>query len=103
MVPFSFKSDPVKVACDAKIYIVILGGAWNWESGAFALSCLLAFLIVIPAWAKIREKTNEFAKIQVNPTKSNLFFLFQLLSPKFQLLNNRVHGVDHRPSRWSRW
>jgi len=71
MVPFSFKSDSVKVACDAKIYIVILGGAWNWESGAFALSCLLAFLIVIPAWAKICENPNEFAKIQVNPTKSD--------------------------------
>jgi hypothetical protein len=63
------------------------------ESGAFALSCLLAFLMVIPAWAKICKKSNEFAKIQanraknsnefakiqVNPTKSNqikpLFFI----------------------------
>ena len=48
------------------------------ESGAFALSCLLAFLMVIPAWAKICKNSNEFAKIQVNPTKSNqiqpLFF-----------------------------
>jgi hypothetical protein len=57
-----------------KIYIVIFGGAWSWESGAFALSYLLAFLMVIPAYAKICEKPNEFAKIQVNPTKSNLFF-----------------------------
>ena len=31
-------------------------------------------MIVIPAWAKICENPNEFAKIQVNPTKSNLFF-----------------------------
>ena len=30
--------------------------------------------MVIPAWVKICEKPNEFAKIQVNPTKSNLFF-----------------------------
>jgi hypothetical protein len=41
------------------------------ESGAFALSCLLAFLMVIPAWVKICGKPNEFAKIQVNPTKSD--------------------------------
>ena len=49
------------------------------ESGAFARSCLLAFLMVIPAWVKICEKPNEFAKIQVNPTKSDqikpLFFI----------------------------
>jgi len=67
-----------------KTYIVIFGGAWSWESGAFALSYLLAFLMVIPAYAKICEKPNEFAKIQVNPTKSNQIqphFLFQLLTP----------------------
>ena len=29
------------------------GGAWSLESGAFALSCLLDFLMVIPARAKI--------------------------------------------------
>jgi len=73
--PVFFSSAPVKVACDAKIYIVILGGAGSLESGAFALSCLLAFLMVIPAHAKICEKSskkpNEFAKIQVNPTKSD--------------------------------
>jgi len=67
-----------------KTYIVIFGGAWSWESGAFALSYLLAFLMVIPAYAKICKKPNEFAKIQVNPTKSNQIqplFLFQLLTP----------------------
>jgi hypothetical protein len=58
------------------------------ESGAFALSCFPAFLMVIPAWAKICKNSNEFAKIQVNPTKSNQIrplFLFQLLTPKFWL------------------
>ena len=42
--------------------------------------------MVIPAWVKICEKPNEFAKIQVNPTKSDQIkplFLFQLLTPKF--------------------
>jgi hypothetical protein len=74
-----------------KTYIVIFGGAWNLESGAFALSCLLAFLMVIPAWVKTREKPNEFAKIQVNPTKSNLFFYGPHSSPQLG-----------PASRWSR-
>jgi len=50
--PVFFSSAPVKVACDAKIYIVILGGAGSLESGAFALSYLLAFLMDIPSGAK---------------------------------------------------
>jgi hypothetical protein len=66
--------------------IAIFGGAWNWESGAFDLSCLFAFLMVIPAWAKIRKKPNEFAKIQVNPTKSNqirpLFYGIRAMNAK---------------------
>ena len=33
------------------------GGAWSLESGAFALSCLLAFLMVIPACARNHRKT----------------------------------------------
>jgi hypothetical protein len=36
------------------------------EAGAFARSCLLAFLMVIPACAKICKKPKKFAKIQVN-------------------------------------
>jgi hypothetical protein len=36
--------------------LVIFGGAWSLESGAFALSCLLAFLIVIPICAKNHQK-----------------------------------------------
>jgi len=31
------------------------------ESGAFARSCLLAFLMVIPAWAKTCKKPNEIS------------------------------------------
>ena len=64
----------------------IIGRHAGLESDAFARSCLLAFLMVIPAWVKICEKPNEFAKIQVNPTKSDQIkplFLFQLLTPKF--------------------
>jgi hypothetical protein len=32
------------------------------EAGAFARSCLLAFLMVIPACAKICKKPKKFAK-----------------------------------------
>jgi hypothetical protein len=99
MVPFSFKSklsysrvmneysigvldDGINGFLDHWVLVSIIdrhaGGAGSLESGAFALSCLLAFLMVIPAWAKICKNSNEFAKIQVNPTKSNqiqpLFF-----------------------------
>jgi len=66
--------------------------AWYLELGTFAPFCLLAFLIVIPACAIKAQKTNEFEKIQVNPTKSNLFF--------YRFPPNRVHGVDYQPSRW---
>ena len=90
MVPFSFKSarSYSRVMNEYSIGVLddgINGFLDHWvqrhaglESGAFALSCLLAFLMVIPAWAKICKKPNEIAKIQVNPTKSNqiqpLFF-----------------------------
>jgi hypothetical protein len=42
------------------------------ESGAFALSCLLAFLMVIPAGARKAPKSGQIRK---NQGKSNLFFL----------------------------
>jgi hypothetical protein len=71
MVPFSFSSDPVKVACDAKIYIVIFGDAGSLESGAFALSCLVAFLMVIPAGAKKPQIQAKSHQITPNQTKSN--------------------------------
>ena len=54
------------------------------ESGAFALSCLLAFLMVIPAWAKIcnlRIRKNPSKSDQIRPNQTS--FLFQLLTPKF--------------------
>jgi hypothetical protein len=96
MVPFSFSQPLLKSRVMKEHLTDALDGGINGsmasiidchaglESGAFAFSCLLAFLMVISDCAKICKKPNEFAKIQVNPTKSNQIqplFLFQLLTP----------------------
>jgi hypothetical protein len=44
------------------------------------------------------ENPNEFAKIKVNQGKSNLFFLFQLLTPKFKLMVIPVSVFPSCPS-----
>jgi hypothetical protein len=38
------------------------GGAGSLESGAFALSCLLAFLMVIPACVRKTPKSGQIRK-----------------------------------------
>src|ERR1700722_7181065 len=61
-----------------------------------------AFLLSLWSFRPVREtikKPNEFAKIQVNPTKSDQIkplFLFQLLTPEFWLLNSGGHGSRGR-------
>jgi hypothetical protein len=65
--PVFFSSAPVKVAGDERIYIVIFGGAGSLESGAFALSCLLAFFMVIQVCAR---KAPDSSQITPNHTKS---------------------------------
>jgi hypothetical protein len=102
MVPFSFKSelsysrvmkeyligvlgedDGINGFLDKWVPVSIIDRHAGLESGAFALSCLLAFLMVIPAprlrsgqslpppfggggSRKLCEKPNEFDKIKVN-------------------------------------
>src|SRR5580698_1620331 len=51
------------------------------------------------------KKPNEFAKIQVNPTKSDQIkplFLFQLLTPKFHLLPSGIRQAFQEASREDR-
>jgi hypothetical protein len=49
--------------------------------------------LCVHSWLrKIPQNPNKIAKIQVNPTKSNLFFI---LTPKFWLLVGTTH-----PKEW---
>jgi hypothetical protein len=110
MVPFSFKSELSYSRVMNEYSIGVLDDGINgflnkWvqrhaglESGAFALSCLLAFLMVIPAWAKICKNSNEFAKIQVNPTKSNQFYGTGM-NTKIAKGERFIFEIRARPSR----
>jgi hypothetical protein len=66
------------------------------ESGAFALSCLLAFLMVIPAGARKAPDSS-----QITPNQSKSSFFIPTPNPKFWPLNNLVHGVEPNLG-WSR-
>jgi hypothetical protein len=80
---------------------LVAQGVWNQVLLPFP-----AFLLSSWSFRPVREtikKPNEFAKIQVNPTKSDQIkplFLFQLLTPKFWLLNSGgTAREDSRPTK----
>src|ERR1700679_3116300 len=84
MVPFSFH-QPLLKSRVMKEYTSSF-----WGRMEFGIRCFCPFLPSCFPYGHSEpcEKANEFAKIQVNPTKSNHFFY---------LAHGEVHGVDHRP------
>jgi hypothetical protein len=100
MVPFSFPEPLLKsqVMKERSLPFLVAHEVWNQVLLPFP-----AFLLSLWSFRPVREKPRNPAKsnlITPNQSKSNLFFLFQLLTPKFWLLNSGVPGVNHRPSRW---
>jgi hypothetical protein len=79
----------------SSVTLVVAQGVWNPE----LLPSCFPYGHSGPC-EKPSKNPNEFAKIQVNPTKSDQIkplFLFQLLTPKFWLLNSG--GTDREDSR----
>ena len=73
MVPFSFPQDLLKSRVMQKYTssFLVAQGVWNQVLLPFP-----AFLLSLWSFRPVREiieKPNEFAKTQVNPTKSNQF------------------------------
>ena len=89
MVPFSFPQPLLKSRVMKKHSSTIevwTPEVWSLKLGAFTLSCLPAFLIVIPAPAfRLYSAPPCLWPIRLRPSV---------------VKNNGVHGVDHRPSRW---
>jgi hypothetical protein len=130
MVPFSFPQTLLKSRVMKKhssTFEVWTPGVWRLKSGAFALSCLLAFLILIPSpvfdlcsmpshlgdpaclirlstetsQLSTAIKVNQASDSSQNPSKFEKIKVNQGKSNLFfYLAHGGVHGVDHRPSRW---
>src|ERR1700679_424753 len=81
MVPFSFPQTRLKSRVMQKYTssFLVAQGVWNQVLLPFP-----AFLLTLWSFRLVREiieKPNEIEKIQVNPTKSNLFFI-PVLKPR---------------------